>query len=182
MLRKLIIFGVFAGASASIPMLYEKNSAAIGALVRPKVQDDKAQPSAMAPNAKVAFSAPSARKVTVDADARGHFSASFRLNGRQIDAMIDTGASVVAINLSTARRIGVQVGNADFVHDVSTANGTVKAAIANIDRLQIGRIEVENVQAMVLQDKALSGTLIGMSFLSRLARYQVEGGALLMVQ
>ena len=51
-----------------------------------------------------------------------------------------------------------------------------------IDRLQIGRISVEDVEAVVLDDSALSGTLIGVSFLNRLAKYQVEDGALLLVQ
>ena len=51
--------------------------------------------------------------------------------------------------------------------------------MAMIERLQIGRILVENVEAIVLDDKALARTLIGMSFLNRLGKYQVENGALL---
>jgi len=39
-------------------------------------------------------------------DARGHFSAEFKLNGRKINGMIDTGATLIAINLSTARKAG----------------------------------------------------------------------------
>ena len=34
----------------------------------------------------------------------------------------------------------------------------------------------------MLDDKALRGTLIGMSFLKRLDKYQVENGTLLLVQ
>jgi aspartyl protease family protein len=51
-----------------------------------------------------------------------------------------------------------------------------------IDRIEIGRVHVENIEAVVLDDKALSGTLIGMSFLKRLDRFEVENGALLLVQ
>ena len=43
-----------------------------------------------------------------------------------------------------------------------------------IDNLQIGRISIESVQAIVLDDKALDGTLIGMSFLKRLDKFEVE--------
>ena len=50
-----------------------------------------------------------------------------------------------------------------------------------IDSLQIGRIYVENVQALVLDDKALDGTLIGMSFLKRLDKFEVADGALVLV-
>lgn len=173
MLRKLVIFGVFAGASASLPGLYEKHA---GAPFTASVTRDGA-----AQAAPVVASA-SSRRVVIDQDLRGHFTAAFKINGRQVDAMVDTGATVVAINLSTARRAGVKVSPADFTQEVSTANGTAKAAVKRIDRLQIGRITVEDVPAVVLEDKALDGTLIGMSFLSRLKKYQVENGALLLVQ
>ena len=96
--------------------------------------------------------------------------------------LIDTGATMVAINMSTARQIGIKLGNADFRGSAETANGRTRAAFVTINRLEIGRISVDNVEAAVLDDKALSGTLIGMTFLNRLRRYQVENGALLLEQ
>jgi len=51
-----------------------------------------------------------------------------------------------------------------------------------IDRLQIGSISVDDVQAIVLDDRALSTNLICMSFLNRLGKYQAENGTLLLVQ
>lgn len=175
MLRKLVIFGVFAGASASLPGLYEKHAGS--PFTASVTRDGAAQATPV-----VAAASASSRRVVIDQDLRGHFTATFKINGRQVDAMVDTGATVVAINLSTARRAGVKVSPADFTQEVSTANGTAKAAVTRIDRLQIGRITVEEVPAVVLEDKALDGTLIGMSFLSRLKKYQVENGALLLVQ
>jgi len=96
--------------------------------------------------------------------------------------MIDTGATLVAINTSTARRIGISLNPSDFSHQVNTANGAIRAAVVNIDRLQIGKISIDNIQAVVLDDRALQTNLIGMSFLQRLAKYQVENGTLLLVQ
>ena len=49
-------------------------------------------------------------------------------------------------------------------------------------QLQIGRIYIESVQALVLDDKALDGTLIGMSFLKRLDKFEVADGALVLSQ
>jgi aspartyl protease family protein len=118
----------------------------------------------------------------MEADGRGHFIGEFRLNGRAAEAMIDTGASAVAINRSTARRIGLSPANSDFIHPVSTANGTTHAAQVLINRIEIGGIAVRDVPALVLEDTALSGTLIGMSFLSKLRRYQVENGRLFLEQ
>ncbi|SIT56294.1 conserved hypothetical protein [Mesorhizobium prunaredense] len=183
MLRNLLILGVLAAASASFPMLYQSNpqmfegllKSAVGA--RPAVETDlnlAAVPDRPAQ--------PLGRKVVIAADARGHFTSAFKLNGRQVDGMIDTGATLVAINSSTARRIGVSLNASDFKHQVNTANGAIKAALVTVDRLQIGKITVDGVQAVVLDDKALRTNLIGLSFLQRLEKYQVENGALLLVQ
>ncbi|MER8979127.1 TIGR02281 family clan AA aspartic protease [Mesorhizobium sp. M0239] len=187
MLRKLLILAVFAGSSASIPIVYQSNPQLVENLLRsavPGKQAVEAQPDvnlASVPN-KPAVPLPMGRKVVVAADERGHFSSAFKFNGRQVDGMIDTGATLVAINISTARRIGLSLNASDFSHEVNTANGTIKAAVAMIDRLQIGNITVNDVQTIVLDDRALRTNLIGMSFLNRLDKYQVENGTLLLVQ
>lgn len=187
MLRKLMLVGVVAGASASVPVLYQSNPEAVewflgrgGAAEQPaevpKVA--MARPPAAEPRAETL----AGRKVRLAADPRGHFNAEFRLNGRLVPALVDTGATLVAVNQSTARRIGIHLVSSDFTGTVETANGRAKAALARIERLEIGRIEVRDVDVVVLEDKALSGTLIGMSFLSRLKRFHVEGGALMLEQ
>jgi aspartyl protease family protein len=183
MLRLLIILGVCAGTSVLIPIAYQANPQAFHALLQPAVDD--AGPGAT-PTAAVNTVKPktpsrpetlTGKKVRLAADARGHFQADFKLNGRRVEALVDTGATAVAINASTARRIGLSLKSSDFRHSVSTANGETRAAAVMIDR-----IHVENIEAVVLDDKALSGTLIGMSFLKRLNRFEVENGALLLVQ
>ncbi|MER8665354.1 TIGR02281 family clan AA aspartic protease [Mesorhizobium sp. M1148] len=187
MLRKLLILGVFAGTSASIPIVYQSNPQILDNLLKSTVAGKpSAQPQpelnlASVPD-KPAAPLPTGRKVLVAADERGHFTSAFKLNGRQVDGMIDTGATLVAINTSTARRIGISLNPSDFNQQVNTANGAIRAAVVNIDRLQIGKISVDNIQAVVLDDKALRTNLIGMSFLQRLAKYQVENGTLLLVQ
>jgi aspartyl protease family protein len=108
----------------------------------------------------------------------GHFSGTFTINGRKADGLVDTGASVIAINVSTARRLGVSTGSLPFNANVNTANGIVKAAVVTLERVEIGTIAVKDVQAMVLPDKSLSGMLVGMSFLNKLSSYKVENGAL----
>lgn len=114
----------------------------------------------------------------LEADATGHYRGTFRLNGKAIEAMVDTGASLVAINETTARRIGVSIASLDFKYPISTANGETRAAHIRLQRVEIGTVRVEDVDAFVLRDKALSGTLIGMSFLKRLGGYSAEGDRL----
>lgn len=115
------------------------------------------------------------RGVTLEADASGHFSGLFTINGRKEKGMIDTGASMVAINLSTAERLGIARKDLDFRYAVDTANGKARAAYVRLDKVAIGSISVPNVGAMVLEDKALSGMLVGMTFLKGLSSYQVDG-------
>ncbi len=118
------------------------------------------------------------RSAVIDSDAGGHFTGLFSINGRKEKGMVDTGASMVALNVSTAQRLGIDRSSLDFRYAVDTANGKARAAYIRLDRIEIGPVRIENVGAMVLDDKALSGTLIGMSFLKALASYKVEDGRL----
>lgn len=115
----------------------------------------------------IATTSPSstARVVRLQADDRGHYSGDFIINGRKVRAMVDTGASTIALNRSTARRLGLTLSTTQFSQRVTTANGEILAAPVVLERVAIGKIEVRNVAAFVLDDAALAGTLIGMSFL-----------------
>lgn len=186
MLRKLIILGVCAGTSASIPILYQSNpELVLGWMEGAAAPAPDPQPVAAVPKVRPAKASEEpllGRKVRLDGDDRGHFTAEFKLNGRRIDALVDTGATLVAINVSTARRIGITLTAEDYKYTVETANGATRAASVTIDNLQIGKIYLEDVQAVVLDDAALKTTLVGMSFLKRLSKFQVENGSLLLVQ
>jgi len=118
------------------------------------------------------------RSVVLPPGPGGHFLATFTINGRKADGMVDTGASMIAINISTARRLGISTGSLSFTARANTANGIVKGAAVMLDRVEIGTIAVKDVEAMVLPDKSLSGMLVGMSFLNKLSSYKVENGAL----
>ncbi|MGD9481396.1 UNVERIFIED_ORG: TIGR02281 family clan AA aspartic protease [Roseateles sp. XES5] len=118
------------------------------------------------------------RSAVIGSDANGHFTGVFAINGRKEEGMVDTGASMVALNVSTAQRIGIDKADLDFRYAVETANGKARAAYIRLDKIEIGPVRIENVGAMVLDDKALSGTLIGMSFLKGLTSYKVEDGKL----
>ncbi len=101
------------------------------------------------------------------AGAGGHYEGDFKINGRSVHGLIDTGATYVAINESTARRLGISGNDLDYRYTIQTANGASKVALAKLDRLEIGTIKVRDVDAVVAKDDALSTTLIGMSFLKK---------------
>lgn len=122
------------------------------------------------------------RKARIRMDSRGHFVTQARMNGRRIEVLVDTGATSVAINTTTARRLGIKLSPSDFKYTVNTANGRIKAASATIDRIEIGRVSVTNVRAAVLKDASLTDTLLGMSFLKELDRFEIRNRELVLEQ
>jgi aspartyl protease family protein len=122
------------------------------------------------------------RSLNIPRDPRGHFQADGRIDGQRITFMVDTGASVVALNESSAARFGLRPTPGQYTANVSTANGTVKAARVRIEMLDVGGLIVRDVDAMVLPDEALSENLLGLSFLSRLKRFEYANGQMLLEQ
>jgi aspartyl protease family protein len=120
--------------------------------------------------------------VTLNADQRGHFQVDGIVDGRRIDFMVDTGASVIALRETDASRLGIHPAERDYTARVSTANGSIAAAPVTLDRVEIGGITVRNVAALVLSDRALSQNLLGMSFLSRLRRVEMGNSRLVLEQ
>lgn len=112
------------------------------------------------------------------AGQNGHFVVSADINGRSVRVMVDTGASAVALSYEDAEDIGLHPRLLDFVIPVSTANGVARAAQIMLDDVEIDGVRVSNVQGLVLPEGAMNGSLLGMSFLSKLESFKVENGVL----
>ena len=112
------------------------------------------------------------------ANPGGHFITAADINGTSIKVLVDTGATAVALSYEDARDAGLRPGSLDFNVPVATANGVTQAARVTIERIAIEGLEVEDVDGLVLPEGALNGTLLGMSFLSRLASFKIEDGVL----
>jgi aspartyl protease family protein len=145
-----------------------------------------AQPPAQASMAQSDYqprqSASSGRSLTLDSGRDGHFPVEARIEGRRIDFIVDTGASLVIFRESDAAQTGFRPMRSDYTATVSTANGKIKAAPFKLDRIEVGGITVYDVPALVLPDEALGANLLGMSFLSRLKRYEVANGRMVLAQ
>jgi aspartyl protease family protein len=120
--------------------------------------------------------------VVVRHDAMGHFRVEGRVDGQTLRFVVDTGASVVALTADDAAAIGIHPSQIDFRALVKTANGTVRAAPVQLDMVEVGNLTVRDVAAMVLPDGALSDNLLGLSFLSRLRRFEYADGKMLLEQ
>jgi aspartyl protease family protein len=124
----------------------------------------------------------SGRSLSIPRDARGHFQTDGRIDGQRVNFMVDTGASVVALNEKTAARFGLRPSRGDYNATVSTANGKVRAARTRIAVIELGSLVVRDVDALVLPDEALSENLLGLSFLSKLKRFEYADGKMVLEQ
>jgi aspartyl protease family protein len=135
------------------------------------------------PAADVAPSAPATpNSVVLSADRLGHFHADGRIDGRHIEFLVDTGASTVALTARSAAELGIHPIPRDFTSQARTANGVVRTASIQLGMVEIGGILVRDVTAIVFPDDALGDNLLGMSFLSRLRRYEAANGRLVLEQ
>jgi len=107
------------------------------------------------------------QSATLTADSRGHFFATAAVNGISLRFLVDTGASVVTLSASDARRAGVPYLNATKGL-LQTANGVVAAYRVKLDTVNLGRITLHNVDGVVVDSDMMGGVaLLGLSFLNR---------------
>ncbi len=105
------------------------------------------------------------QRIVLTADARGHFLPAGQINGREVQFMVDTGATSVAMGESDARRINLKYENGQRVR-VNTANGQAVAHLVRLDSVRIGDVTVYGVEALVTP-QSMSYVLLGNSFLNR---------------
>jgi aspartyl protease family protein len=103
-----------------------------------------------------------------------HFYADTEIGGRNIRMLVDSGASIVALTRSDAEAIGIDVDDLPVGGTASTAGGDVPMRMVMLDSVEIEGVKVRDVQAAVI-DSDMGVSLLGQSFLSRLAAVNVEG-------
>lgn len=120
--------------------------------------------------------------VEVTRDARGHFRVEGRIDGRRLDFVVDTGATVIALTADDAANLGLHPALGDYTMLMRTANGVIRAAPATLGMVEIGDIMMHDVSAVVMPEGALAENLLGMSFLSRLHHFDYSDGKLVLEQ
>ncbi len=105
----------------------------------------------------------------------GHFNATVKVNGKPISMIVDTGASSIVLRPEDAKKAGIDPDSLSYRVPVLTANGRTMAARVRLDKVAIGPLDRDKVDALVTQPGALTQSLLGMSFLSRLRSYEFSG-------
>jgi aspartyl protease family protein len=107
----------------------------------------------------------------VSKGADGHFWAWAQVNGEPVRFLVDTGATAVALTPADAERLGFRPRDLKFNQDVTTAAGASRAARVTLASVSIGGARLEDVEALVV-DGGLDVSLLGMSYLGRLTRFE----------
>ena len=105
----------------------------------------------------------------------GHFTANVEVNGKTISMIVDTGASTIVLRPEDAAKAGIDVSRLTYKVPVLTANGRTVAARVYVDKVAIGPLDRQRGEALVAQPGAMTQSLLGMSFLSRLRSYEFSG-------
>ena len=101
----------------------------------------------------------------------GHFWAIGRVNGGSVRFLVDTGATAVALTPADAARLGLKPEDLHYSTTVVTAGGSTRAAAVKLASMTVSGATLRNVDALVIE-KGLDTSLLGMSYLGRLTRFE----------
>jgi predicted aspartyl protease len=87
-------------------------------------------------------------------DAAQLLNIPIELSGQKMDFIFDTGAGISTMTVSTAKKLGLQILEAD-VSVGSSTDISVKSKLAVAPELKIGDITARNVVFLVMEDKTL---------------------------
>jgi aspartyl protease family protein len=118
------------------------------------------------------------RSVVIARAANGNFDVEGAIDGRHLNFIVDTGASVVTLNSDDAARLGLHPADRDYTATLTTANGAIRGAPVRLNMVEVGDIMVRNVTAVIVPVEALRTNLLGLTFLSRLHHFDYRDGKL----
>jgi aspartyl protease family protein len=109
----------------------------------------------------------------------GHFWAEAEVDGHWVHCLIDTGASMVSLTPLDAQRLGVDLSSLSYDIPLNTANGQAHAARVRLDHVTVAGARIDGVDAVVVP-QGLTTSLLGMSYLGRLSRFEATPDSLIL--
>jgi aspartyl protease family protein len=105
--------------------------------------------------------------VQIAPDGAGMYFVTGTVNGYSVNFLIDTGASMIAMNRHTAKRLGLNYRLDGREGLTQTASGFAKAYYLKLKKVTVGEISLTDVDAAVLDGEQPTEVLLGNTFLSR---------------
>jgi aspartyl protease family protein len=123
------------------------------------------------------FSPRQATTVAIQLD-QNHYRTSGAINGRPVMFIVDTGATITAMNSNQAAALGLDLSRARPVN-ATTASGQVGSLQLVVERIDVGDIQVSNLLVLVLPGEFPEEILLGMNFLRHVEMSENAGLMLL---
>ncbi len=159
-------------------VLIQDNMGLLTAVVQNARNELSASPGrASQPSPAEDYTSADGSELVIEADPRGHYFVDADIGGREIRFLVDTGASMVALSEEDADTIGYPIHQLEYSGRVNTANGVARVAPIMIDEITIGDNVVRNVQGAVIEGHT-GKSLLGMTFLRKLAGFEVKNNQL----
>lgn len=105
-------------------------------------------------------------EVVIQKNDYDQYITSGSINGLAVTFLVDTGATSVAMNERTAKRLGIDYRVNGREAQAMTAGGITRSWIVDLDAVKVGEIRVPNVRGAVIQGDAPYYVLLGMSYLN----------------
>ena len=107
----------------------------------------------------------------------GHYWLMVDINGKPLRFMLDSGATMTAINATTASEVGVEADGYPII--LSTANGRITAKRGVVRSLSVGPHSIENHQ-VVVSERFGDVNVLGMNFLNSMQSWRVEANMMVL--
>jgi aspartyl protease family protein len=107
----------------------------------------------------------------------GHYWLMVNINGEPVRFMVDSGATLTAINATTAREAGVEADGYPII--LGTANGRIAAKRGVVRLLSVGPHSIENHQ-VVVSERFGDVNVLGMNFLNSLQSWRVQANMMVL--
>ena len=121
------------------------------------------------------------REALLEADQHGQYTAEVLINGAPVRMLVDTGATIVSVSASTARRLGLSPSGGPKIL-IQTANGQSSASPTTLKSVSLDGLYMNDVEALILAPEAGEANLLGESFLKRLLSVEQRNGTLVLRQ
>lgn len=109
----------------------------------------------------------------------GHFYADVSIDSQDVRMLVDTGASVIALTGSDAEALGLEWSDDELYPIGRGASGDVIGKPVRLDRVRLGDLEAEGVEAIIVPE-GLDVSLLGQSFLGRVGKVEIEDGRMVL--
>jgi aspartyl protease family protein len=158
---------------------------AIGALVAMRPDGKTVAPPTAAITTETSADAPAKPmgngfgETVIPRSPDGHFYLDARVGAATVHFMVDTGASIVALNKSDAQAAGVQFSQGDFTATGETAGGRIAMRPVTLPSVSVGSLTADNVEAAVV-DGDMGVSLLGQSWLRRVGTVTIEGDRMIL--